>query len=244
MKTKNIAFLALMTVDTGACQQTETPEPEPKRQPDQSYNPVIAPANFTNGTRITNAYYPFEPGKTYVYEGPTGDGLERIEVRLLPVTRVILGVTCAEVSDKVWLAGKLVEDTRDWYAQDNGGDLWYMGEYVTALNPDGSVKDHAGSWEAGVDGAKPGYQMLANPQVGKKYRQEYRFDVAEDAAEIVETGLTVTVPFGTFSNCVKIKEYSEIIPDFLEYKYYAPGVGLIKSVNAVDNEEVVLIAIQ
>jgi hypothetical protein len=119
-----------------------------------------------------------------------------------------------------------------------------MGEYVTDFNPDGSIKDHEGSWEAGVDDAKPGFQMLANPQVGNKYRQEYAFNIAEDAAEVVEIGLTVTVPFGTFTNCIKIREFSDIIPDLFEYKIYAPGFGFIKEVNVTDKEEVVLIAIQ
>ena len=119
-----------------------------------------------------------------------------------------------------------------------------MGEYVTDYNPDGSIKDHKGSWEAGVDGAKPGYQMLANPKPGNAYRQEYAFNVAEDKAEVVEVGLTVTIPYGTFTNCIKIKELSDIIPNLLEYKFYAPGIGFIKTINVTDNEEVVLVAIE
>jgi hypothetical protein len=54
----------------------------------------------------------------------------------------------------------------------------------------------------------------------------------------------VTVPFGTFTNCIKIKELSDIIPGVFEYKFYAPGIGMIKEVNVADKEEVVLTAIQ
>jgi hypothetical protein len=68
----------------------------------------------------------------------------------------------------VWLDGKPEELTYDWYAQDNSGNVWYFGEDVTSYNADGSVKDHEGAWEAGLDGAKPGYAMLADPQVGNR----------------------------------------------------------------------------
>lgn len=106
------------------------------------------------------------------------------------------------------------------------------------------MKDHAGSWEAGIDGAKAGYHMLAEPQIENKYWQEYCFNEAEDETEVVERGLAVTVPFGTFTNCIKINEFSAIIPNMQECKIYAPGIGLIKEINVTDNEEVVLIAIQ
>jgi hypothetical protein len=211
---------------------------------DNTYNPVVSPFNFTKSIQLTNPYFSFQPGKKYIYEGGTSDGVERIEIERRPTTKVVNDITCVVIRDRVYIADKLVEDTDDWFAQDNSGNVWYMGEYVTDYNPDGSVKDHAGSWEAGVDCAKPGYQMLANPQPGNAYRQEYAVGIAEDKAEVIEVGLTVTVPFGTFTNCIKIKETSDIIPDLFEYKFYAPGVGFIKAVNVTDEEEVVLIDIQ
>jgi hypothetical protein len=234
-KTKWVLLLAIFAI--AACKKDEV------RQPDESYNPQIDPADFTNSTNLTNPYFQFQPGKKYIYEGQTGDGLEHIEVQLLSATKTILGINCAIVNDKVWLNGNLIEDTDDWYAQDDDGNVWYMGEDVDNLNPDGTLKDHAGSWEAGVDGAKAGFIMLANPQPGMKYRQEYYFDEAEDQAEVLELGLTLTVPFGTFSNCLKTKEWTEIEPDVLDNKFYAPGIGLIREINQ-DNEEKVLIAIQ
>lgn len=240
MKTKSIFMLMIFVfVVLASCKKQDQP-----RIKDPNYNPVLLPANFTNSTRLTNPYFQFMPGKKYIYQGQTADGLERIEIELLTTTKIVNGITCATVRDRVFIAGKLVEDTDDWFAQDNAGNVWYMGEYVTDFNPDGTIKDHAGSWEAGVDGAKPGFQMLASPQVGNKYRQEYAFNIAEDAAEVVEAGLTVTVPFGTFTNCIKIKEFSDIIPGLNEYKIYAPGFGFIKEVNVTDKEEVVLIAVQ
>jgi hypothetical protein len=198
------------------------------RKPDTSYNPTISPSDFTNSTTLNNPYFQYQPGKKYIYEGQTADGFEHTEDMLLAGTKQIMGINCVIISDKVWLDGKLHEETLDWYAQDNSGNVWYFGEAVNTYNPDGSLKDHEGSWEAGVDGAKPGYAMLANPKIGDRYRQEYYFNVAEDVAEVVGLGLSVTIPPGTFQNCIKTKETSDLEPDVLGFKFYAPGIGQVR----------------
>lgn len=233
--TKWLWAMALLAIV--ACKKDE-------RQPDDSYNPVIDVANFTQSTTLTNPYLLYPPDKKYVYEGQTADGLEHIEVQRTASTRIILGITCIVVNDKVWVGGQLAEDTDDWYAQDNSGNVWYLGEDVDNFNPDGSLKDHHGAWEAGVDGAKPGIVMLAGPQTGQTYRQEYYFNEAEDQAKVIATGLTLSIPFGTFTDCIQIEEWTELEPDVREHKFYAPGIGLIKEVNVTDNEEIVLKEIQ
>ena len=70
--------------------------------------------------------------------------------------------------------------------------------------------------------------MEAHPQVGDVYRQEFSRHVAEDMAEVLSITETVTVPYGTFSNCVMTKETSPITKKVVEYKY-APGIGFVKS---------------
>ena len=137
----------------------------------------------------------------------------------------------------------LIEDTDDWFAQDDSGTVWYFGEEVDNYSK-GKLKDHAGSWEAGVDGAMPGIVMQARPTVGASYRQEYYFGEAEDAAEVVEVGLTITTPYGTFRDVIKIRETTALEPDVLEFKFYAPDVGLIKVINETDDEEMNLIEIK
>jgi hypothetical protein len=92
----------------------------------------------------------------------------------------------------------------------------------------GKVVSTGGSWEAGVDGAKPGIIMKGNPQVGDAYRQEYYEDEAEDMAEVLNLNESVSVPYGSFENCLKTQEWTPLEPD-------APGVGVIKEV-AVEGE--------
>ena len=51
-----------------------------------------------------------------------------------------------------------------------------------------------GSWEAGVDGARPGLIMPGTPAHGARYFQEIADRMAVDRGEIVAWGLTVEVP--------------------------------------------------
>jgi hypothetical protein len=137
---------------------------------DKTYQPVIDPANFVSG--IDNPYFPLAPGTTFTYEAKTADGLERDVVSVTHDTKVILDVTCTVVTDQSTVDGVIEEDTIDWYAQDKEGNVWYFGEFTTQFD-NGVPVGHAGSWEAGVDGAQPGIVMLANPQPGQSYRQEF-----------------------------------------------------------------------
>lgn len=215
-----------------------------ERIPDDSYHPDLQLADFPLSPELTNPYYLFDSGKTYVYEGMTEEGLEHIEVSRLPGLKTVMGIPCVVVRDLVWINGVLHEDTHDWYAQDKSGNVWYMGEEVDNFNPDGTLKDHAGAWEAGVDGAKPGIVMPASPMAGMKFRQEYYFNQAEDQAEILATNASVTTPFGSFSPCIHTHEFTELDADVNEQKWYAPGIGLVKEFNVEDGEEIQLIEIR
>ena len=46
-------------------------------------------------------------------------------------TKEIHGITTRVVNDTVWVEGKLTETTNDWYAQDDKGNVWYLGEDTT-----------------------------------------------------------------------------------------------------------------
>lgn len=188
----------------------------------QEYNPVISPADFT--TNITNKYTTLPAGKKMIYENKTKDGLEKIEIWVTGETRTVMGVNTLVYFDRVWLNGVLIEDTRDYLAQDLEGNVWYFGEDVDNYE-NGQLLDHHGSWLAGVDGAKPGYWMKADPKVGETYRQEYYAGQAEDMATVLSLNERVVVPDGNFTNCLKTNDFSPLDPDLQEHKYYCPQVG-------------------
>jgi len=193
------------------------------------YDPVINPADFEDGggnpLPIDNQYMPLVPGTSLMYEGETEDGLEEVLEEVTYDTKVILGVTCTVVRAREWLEGILTEDTLDWYAQDQWGNVWYFGEYSEAYE-NGDVSTE-GSWEAGVDGAKPGIIMLADPQPGDAYRQEYYEDEAEDMGKVLRLNASVSVAYGDFDDCLVTKEWTPLEPGEVEHKFHAPGVGLV-----------------
>ena len=194
---------------------------------DTSYRPQIDPADFR--ATVDNPYYPLVPGTTLKYvETSKGETTEN-EITVTHHTKVIMGVKCVVVHDKVTQDGALKEDTYDWLAQHKDGSVWYFGEDTKEFSPGGRVSTQ-GSWEAGVNGAQPGILMPANPKPGEPYRQEYGPGVAEDMGQVVATGESVTVPAGTFTGCVKTKDWS-LLESGSENKWYAKGVGVVKEVS-------------
>lgn len=191
---------------------------------DLTYNPSINPSDFV--TAVDNPLWPLVPGTRYVYQG----GDEMIEVTVTYDTKDILGITNIVVRDVVSVGGEIIEDTYDWYAQDAAGNVWYFGE-DTKEYEDGIVVSTAGSWEAGVDGAKPGIVMHAIQAIGFPYRQEYYACEAEDMAEVVSLDESVTVPYGNFNNCLQTREFTPLAPEVNEYKYYCSGIGLVLEVD-------------
>lgn len=187
----------------------------------------VDPGDFT--TVIDNPYFPLAPGTTFTFEGESEGESERIVVEVLAETKLVLGVSCRVVRDRVYVDDELVEDTRDWYAQHANGDLWYFGEDSQEIE-DGVVVSTAGSWEAGVDGAQAGIVMRAAPQVGDSYRQEFFAGEAEDMAEVVGSGEAVSVAWGDFTDCLRTREWTPLDPGVAEEKVYAPGLGLVLEV--------------
>jgi hypothetical protein len=190
----------------------------------QGADPVeLDPADFS--VEIDNPYWPMRPGSRWVYRETDADGTEqRVVVTVTDDTRTVMGIEARVVRDVVTEDGELVEDTFDWYAQDDDGNVWYLGE-ETKEYVDGEVATTAGSWEAGVDGALPGIAVPADPTVGMSYRQEYYAGEAEDAAEVLSVSEWAEVPYGTFDDVLLTKDFTPLDPEILEYKLYARGVG-------------------
>ena len=191
-----------------------------------------SPAYFTQSnfvTEIDNPFFPLVPGTTSVLEGENEDGeTVRVTEEVLSEKKIVMGVATTVVLVKEWEDGELVEETRDWFAQDIDGNVWYFGEEVNDFE-DGELVGHDGAWEAGVNDAVAGIQMPAVPEVGMFFRQESLPDEAEDMAEIISLNETLTVPFGTFENVMKTKEWDPLERDSEEFKYWVEGIGFLRA---------------
>lgn len=205
--------------------------------------PRVENAAFSEPTGIDNLYFGPPQGTTYVYLGgevgspPT----EEIRIDRRNSTKVVMGVECIVQHDVVTVDGILLEDTDDWIAQDDSGNLWYFGELVKNYDEQGNFLDNDGSFEAGVDGALPGYWMPANPTVGMEYYQEYYLGEAEDQAEVLSLAETVTIGLGTYTDCIVTRDINPFEANVYEKKYFAPGIGLIKEEKFEDDELVELV---
>jgi hypothetical protein len=204
--------------------------------PQGSDSVTLDPTAFTGP--IDNQYWPMVPGTRWVYtEGAT----QKVRIDVKHRTRQILGIEATVVHDVVSDRGALVEDTLDWYAQDDCGNIWYLGE-KTAEYENGVVVSTEGSWEAGVDGAQPGVILPADPSPGMTYRQEYLAGEAEDAATVLSIDERVSVPYGNFKDALLTKDYTPLHPKMVEYKLYAKGVGpvlVLGLFTGADREELI-----
>lgn len=185
-----------------------------------------APAHFRR--QVTNPYHPLRPGTRWVYRGSGAEAGERVVVRVLRRTKRVEGIRATVVKDTVRRHGKVVELTFDWYAQDDRGRVWYLGENTTAFEDGGTSKE--GSWQAGVDGAHAGIAMFRRPSLNQPYWQEYRAGVAEDQGVVLTRTARAAVPVGRFRRVVLTKDTTPLEPRVMELKLYARGVGLVLEV--------------
>jgi len=193
----------------------------------RAYLAPFRPADFHHPTVITNPYYPLVVGATWRWKGQFRNQPYDQEDVVLNYTRRIDGVVTRPEVDRDLVKGQIIAGSIDYYAQDDQGNVWYLGE-ATEHYVDGKLTDHADSWIAGKDGALPGIFMPAHPTLGKRqYQQEYAPNVAADVEHIVNTSRAVCEPLRCYARVVQANETSVLNPGTLAAKYYAPGVGLI-----------------
>jgi len=190
-----------------------------------TYAPVLDPAHFVSV--IDNPYFPLPVGRKLVYTG-TKDGQSQTDtVTVTDQTKVILGITTRVVHDVATHDGTVLEKTFDYYAQDDLGNVWYLGEDTTHFLPNGKA-DTSGSFIAGVGGAQPGIIMEANPQIPDAYRQECFAGEAEDTAWVVATRGSTKVAYGDLHHVLTSLESTRVEPGAYDEKIYGLGIGIVR----------------
>jgi hypothetical protein len=199
-----------------------SPRVRPRQQPHYD------PANFS--ARVDNAWFPLKPGITYIYRGRDVKPARDV-VHVTNQVVAIAGIPCRVVKDKLYLNGILEERTKDYYTQDDQGNVWYFAEDTAELDKNGNVVNTEGTWRTGKKGAEAGLFMQANPQVGDQFQQELFHGHAEDHYKVLSLSAEVTVPYGHFGgnklrrNVELTKEWSPLEPTVRDHKYYVRGIG-------------------
>ena len=212
---------------------TEEAEPTPEATAEfASQLEDFYAAQFDNPTRIDNEWMPLEPGMQFVYDGVTEEAGEVTEHRVLitvtDLTKEIEGITTVVSWDEDYSGGQLVETELAFYAQDNEGNVWRMGEYPEVYENNKLVE--APAWISGLKGALAGIMMAANPEIEQRsFSQGWGPAVGFTDRWLVDRFEQENcVPQGCYENVLVTAEYSEEEPDAFQLKFYAPGVGNIR----------------
>lgn len=196
--------------------------------------------NFDNPTVIDNEWLPMVPGSRLVFEGTTNEDNEFLQhqviITVTSLTKVVDGINTVVSWDLDISAGELAEAELAFFAQDNDGNVWRMGEHPEEYQ-DGELIE-APTWLAGIAGAKAGISMLGDPAVGTlSYSQGWGPDVEFiDRAQVAETGVEACVEFDCFSDVLVIDEFNVDEPNARQLKYFARGVGNVRVGWAGDDE--------
>ena len=174
-----------------------------------------------------NLWQPLTPGLQSVARGYVNAGSSRLpHIRVYTVTdvvKVIHGVRSVAVLDQDIDGGQIVEQAIDYLSVDARGRSGIAAPTPRATRA-GRFVGALDGWLDGRQGAKAGIFMPARPRVGTpSYYQQQVPGLEATTAQVVKTRQSKCVPFRCFKNVVVILEGGD------EYKYYAPGVGGIRT---------------
>ncbi|MDQ6653543.1 MAG: hypothetical protein M3Y84_12455 [Acidobacteriota bacterium] len=178
--------------------------------------------------RGKNPFFVLEPGYYLVLEGAEDGKKTELRITVLGEVKKIDGVETRIVEERETQDGLVIEISRNFFAiSKRTNSVYYFGEDSKEYK-DGRAVNQKGSWEAGVNGARFGLIMPGTVLLGARYHQEIAPQVAMDRAENVSTSEVVQVPAGTFQGCLKMEETTPLETRSKEYKYYTPGIGLVR----------------
>ena len=186
---------------------------------------------------VNPLYYPIVPGHKHVHERPDHpDGKYRKETMVLDSTEDfdLPGIgkfKTAVVQEEEYIDEVLTQRALNWFAVDKTTNSVYVfGEVSWEINEEGKPI-FAGTWRAGeVDGdglAEPGLLMPGTFTVGGRYLFDGSRSMAYGGAENIESGIEITVPAGTFKNCVRVREQGLLDLKDITDKIWCPVVGVV-----------------
>ena len=182
-------------------------------------------------------YFPIVPGHKHVHERPDHpDGRYRKETVVLNDTEEfdLPGIgkfKTAVVQEEEYLDEVLTQRALNWFALDKTTNSVYAFGEVSWEIDDGKPV-FAGTWRAGeLDGdgvAEPGLLMPGTFTLGSRYIFDGSQSEAYGGSENMEAGIEITVPAGTFKDCVRVREQGLHDLKDITDKIWCPGVGVVK----------------
>jgi len=242
--TRNHVFTGTATIALTVLVPTGVASAAPADQAAQAAatcQPIVPfdPGNFHHPTRIDNRYLPLVPGTQRVYEGEASGGAHQVVFTVTDLTKVVDGITARVVYDVDIQDGVVAETELAFFAQDDQGNVWNVGEYPEEFE-NGVFSGAPSVWLGGRQGAEPGIHMLAQPaqHVGVEYLQGLAPTIDFlDCASVASVGGTVDVPAGHFTDVLTTHETSPLeSTTAIQTKAHAPNVGIVQ-IGALNDPE-------
>jgi hypothetical protein len=187
---------------------------------------------FSDPITVDNKFFPLVPGRQSITVGEVNVEEDRVDHHVVftvtDLTKVIDGVTAVVVVEQDYREDELVEAELAFFAEDDGGTVWLLGEYPEEYEE--GVFVEAPSWLAGMNDAQAGIIMPADPRYGdRSYSEGWGPEVGwTDRGRVLETGSRTCVPAGCYDGVLVIDEFNRDEPDAHQLKYYAAGVGGVR----------------
>ena len=229
---------------------SDTPATSIKAPVKQAVDTDFDRKKFTRSTRIDNQWTPLTPGMQFTFEGRANRGQgrrpHRVVFTVTDLTKVIDGVRTVVMWDRDFNAGQIVETELAFFAQDDDGNVWLLGEYPEEWD-EGKFSGAPDVWFSGVADARAGIMMRADPRLGtSSYLQGFAPEIEfSDRARVHQTGQRTCVPLGCYDNVLVTDEWNPLEKgDAHQRKFYAPGLGNIRVGAAGGTEQEVLVLVK
>jgi hypothetical protein len=190
-------------------------------------------ASFDHSAAVDNPWLPLRPGRMLVFEGSTFEDGASVSHRLVStvtdLVKPVAGVRNVVVWEQDWRGGALAEAELAFFAQDNKGNVWHLGEYPAEYENGKIVATPA--WIHGIKGATAGIAMPAHPRLGTAdYAQGFAPPPVNwaDRAQTYKVGQRTCVPAGCYKGVLVIREFERSKPDASQLKYFGRGLGNVR----------------
>ena len=211
----------------GALAGGEDPPDRPVTEKDFS----IGRFDYRKSTTVDNRFLPLVPGLQYTLTGTTLAGKHEVVFTVTGATKWVNHVRTLVMWDRDFQDGQLAEEEIAFVAQDQDGNAWYLGEYPEEHADDGTISAPR-TWLQSKVGAKAGVLMRESPRPGTSTYLQGLAPAVEfiDRARIDRANQRVCVPAGCFNGVLVVDEWDPNAQpqDGHQFKYHAPGVGVVK----------------
>ncbi|HKN90559.1 MAG TPA: hypothetical protein VJ622_09775 [Acidimicrobiia bacterium] len=196
-------------------------------------------------TTVDNTFLPLRPGRQFTLTGTTTAGTHEVVFTVTNVTKWVDHVRTVVLWDRDFQDGVLAEEELAFWAQDDSGNVWLLGEYPEEIDATTGARSAPRTWLAGHQGATAGVLMRANPQTNTSAYLQGLAPAVQfiDEARVAQTNQTVCVPTGCYSGVLVVDEWNpqNQPADGHQFKYHAPGVGVVQIVGKGGTEQETLV---